>query len=47
MTSSSGAEGQSGQADLNVTVKGNKKYKDIYIHLYKRIETNWIVDIIE
>jgi hypothetical protein len=36
----------SGQANINVTVKGSKKYKDVSIRLNMTPQGNWIVDYV-
>lgn len=40
------SQGQTGQADLYIIVKGSKKYRDMNLHLLKNIETNWVTEIV-
>jgi hypothetical protein len=42
---SSGRAGESGEGEINVTVKGDKKYKDLSLHVIKELQTEWQVEI--
>jgi hypothetical protein len=44
LTVNSSNENEWGSANINVTVKGKLRYKDIHISLIKNSGTNWMVD---
>lgn len=41
------SQGTAGEADLSITIKGSKKYKDINLYLAKSFDTDWIVEIVK
>lgn len=46
ITMSSGDRGVSGEATFELIVKGEKKYKDLWIFAFKRLDTDWQVTIL-
>jgi len=42
---SSGEAGETGEGEINLIVKGDKKYKDLTLHVFKEIQTDWQIEI--
>ena len=47
ISTTSTAQGYAGETELNLTLKGSKKYKDITIRLTKEVTSNWIVNQVQ
>jgi hypothetical protein len=42
---SSGEAGETGEGEIHLIVKGDKKYKDLTMHVFKEIQTDWQIEI--
>ena len=45
MGGSSGEAGETGEGEINLIVKGEKKYKDLTLHVSKELQTDWQIEI--